>query len=169
MLTFVVRCLLQWIIFYRLFIRLSSGVPNLFLTMYPFSISTDEHVPLKFFMAKRLSEIKSTEFLIKLIEFWNYQGRLFLCLKVRKSINALIEVIHEIESIELWNKFSRPWQSIEFGQNVYKVLEKYGNSKFCYLLIQIFFFIYCWWQFCRCSLRCVTWIKFSKNEDKWWY
>ena len=27
--------------------RLRAGVPNLSLTMYPFSISTDEHVPLK--------------------------------------------------------------------------------------------------------------------------
>jgi len=33
------------------------GVPNLPLTMYPFSISTDEHVPLKFLMTKRLSKI----------------------------------------------------------------------------------------------------------------
>jgi len=33
-----------------------------------------------------------------------------------------------VESIELWNRFSRPWKSIEFGQNVQKVLKKYGNS-----------------------------------------
>jgi len=39
-----------------------SDVPNLSLTMYPFSISTDEHAPLKFLMTKKLSEIsKSTE------------------------------------------------------------------------------------------------------------
>jgi len=25
-----------------------------------------------------------------------------------------------------------------------------------------------WWQFCRCFLHCVPWIKFWKNEDKWW-
>jgi len=36
--------------------------------MYPFSISTDEHVPLKFTL-KKMSEVKSTE-------FWNYKGRL---------------------------------------------------------------------------------------------
>jgi len=32
----------------------NSGVPNLFLTMYPFSISTDEHVPL-ICLTKRMS------------------------------------------------------------------------------------------------------------------
>jgi len=26
-----------------------AGVPNLFMTMYPFSIPTDEHVPLQHF------------------------------------------------------------------------------------------------------------------------
>jgi len=34
-----------------------TGVPNLFLTMYPFSISTDEYVPLNFLTTKRLSKI----------------------------------------------------------------------------------------------------------------
>jgi len=29
--------------------HLGSGVPNLSLTMYPFSIPTDEHVPLQHF------------------------------------------------------------------------------------------------------------------------
>jgi len=43
--------------------------------MYPFSISTDEHVPLKFIMTKRLRKIKkSTEILIDLSDFWNYIG-----------------------------------------------------------------------------------------------
>jgi len=47
-----------------------TGVPNLFLTMYPFSISTDEYVPLNFLTTKRLSKIiKSTEFLIELLDF----------------------------------------------------------------------------------------------------
>ena len=50
--------------------RLRSGIPNLSLTMYPFSISTDEQVPLKFLMTKRLSETKkSTEFLMELLYF----------------------------------------------------------------------------------------------------
>jgi len=49
------------------------------------------------------------------------------------------------KSIGFWNQFSRPWKSIEFGQNVHKVLKKYGNSvvclfKFCLLPL---------WQFCR--------------------
>jgi len=35
-----------------------TRVPNLFLIMCPFSISIDEHVPLKFLMAKMLSKIK---------------------------------------------------------------------------------------------------------------
>ena len=35
-----------------------TGVPNLSLTTHPFSISTDEHVPLKFLMIKRLNEIR---------------------------------------------------------------------------------------------------------------
>jgi len=34
-----------------------TGVPNLFLTMCPFSISTDEYVPLNFLATKRLSII----------------------------------------------------------------------------------------------------------------
>jgi len=34
-----------------------AGVPNLSLNMYPFSISVDEHVPLKFPMTKSLSKI----------------------------------------------------------------------------------------------------------------
>ena len=34
-----------------------TGVTNLSLTMYPFNISIDKHVPLKFLMTKRLSEI----------------------------------------------------------------------------------------------------------------
>jgi len=34
-----------------------TGVPNLFLTMYPFSISTDQYVPLTFLTTKRLSKI----------------------------------------------------------------------------------------------------------------
>jgi len=43
--------------------------------MYPFSISTDEHIPLKFLVTKRLRKItKSTEFLIEISDFWNYKG-----------------------------------------------------------------------------------------------
>ena len=45
-----------------------------------------------------------------------------------------------IESTELWNRFSRPWQSIEFGENVHAVLKKYCNSKFSHLFIQVLFF-----------------------------
>jgi len=33
-----------------------AGVPNLSLTIYPFSISTDEHVPLKCLVTKRISK-----------------------------------------------------------------------------------------------------------------
>jgi len=44
----------------------STGVLNLSLTMYPFNISTDEHVLLKFLMKKGLSKItKIPEFLIQ--------------------------------------------------------------------------------------------------------
>jgi len=35
-----------------IYLLFKSGVPNLSLTMYPFSISTDENVPLKFLMTK---------------------------------------------------------------------------------------------------------------------
>ena len=43
-------------------------VPNLSLTMLPFSNSIDEHVHLKVLMTKRLSKIsKSTEVLIELL------------------------------------------------------------------------------------------------------
>jgi len=34
-----------------------SVVPNISLTMHPVSISTDEYVPLKFLVTKRLSKI----------------------------------------------------------------------------------------------------------------
>ena len=34
-----------------------AGVRNLFLNMYPFSISIDEQVPIKFPMTKSLSKI----------------------------------------------------------------------------------------------------------------
>jgi len=37
--------------------RFRTGVPLLTLAMYPFSISTDEPVPLKFLMTKRLRKI----------------------------------------------------------------------------------------------------------------
>jgi len=47
---------------------------------------------------------------------------------------------HSIDCIELWNRFSRPWKGIEFGQNVHKILKKYENSTFSHLLIQILFF-----------------------------
>jgi len=45
-----------------------------------------------------------------------------------------------IESIELENRFARPWKSIEFVQNVHKVLKKCGNYKFNHLFIQFLFF-----------------------------
>jgi len=35
----------------------SAGIPNISLTMYPFSISTDEQLPLKCLTTKRLSKI----------------------------------------------------------------------------------------------------------------
>jgi len=38
-------------------LRFRTGVPKLSLAMYPFSISIDEHVPLKFLMTKRLRKI----------------------------------------------------------------------------------------------------------------
>ena len=38
-------------------IAYTAGVPNLFLNMYPFSISIDEYVPLKFPVRKSLSKI----------------------------------------------------------------------------------------------------------------
>jgi len=38
-------------------IAYTAGVPNLSLNMNPFSISIDEHVPLKFPTAKSLSKI----------------------------------------------------------------------------------------------------------------
>jgi len=38
-------------------ITLRAGVPKLSLFMYPFSISIDEHVPLKLLIAKRVRKI----------------------------------------------------------------------------------------------------------------
>jgi len=50
-------------------IAYTAGVPNLSLNMYPFSISIDEHVPLKFPMTESLSKIvNSIEFLIELLK-----------------------------------------------------------------------------------------------------
>jgi len=43
------------------------------------------------------------------------------------------------KSIELSNPFWKPWKSIEFDQNVHRVLKKYGNSKFNHLFMQILF------------------------------
>jgi len=40
-----------------------KGVPKLFLAMYPFSISIDEHVPLKFLMTKRLRKITKIQYI----------------------------------------------------------------------------------------------------------
>ena len=53
----------------------STGVLNLSLTMYPFSMFTHEHVPLKLLLAQKVSkQQKPTEFLIELLYFrifWN--------------------------------------------------------------------------------------------------
>ena len=68
-----------------------------------------------------------------------------------------------IESNELWNRFSRPWKSIEFGQNVHDVLKKCRNSKFSHLFIQILFFN-ADGSSADVFLYCVPWIKFLKNE-----
>jgi len=38
------------------------------------------------------------------------------------------------KSIEFQNRFSRPWKSIEIGQNMHSVLKKYGNSKWKIIL-----------------------------------
>jgi len=43
-----------------------AGAPKLSLAMYPFSISIDEHVPLKFFMTKRLKKITKIYLLISI-------------------------------------------------------------------------------------------------------
>jgi len=42
------------IAFVTLDVMLKQGVPGLSLTTYPFSISTDEHVPLRFLYDKTL-------------------------------------------------------------------------------------------------------------------
>ena len=47
-----------------------------------------------------------------------------------------------IESIELWNRFSRPWTDIEFSENINKVW-KSQIQPFVYS-----YFLYRWWQFC---------------------
>ena len=47
-----------------------TGVPKLFLTMYPFSLSPDEYVPLTFLRQKGwVKSQKSTGFLIELLDF----------------------------------------------------------------------------------------------------
>jgi len=40
------------------------------------------------------------------------------------------------KSIEMWNRFSKPWKGIEFGWNGDEVLKRYGNCKFRHLFIQ---------------------------------
>jgi len=47
-------------------IAYTAGASNPSLNIYPFSISIDEHVPLKFAMTKSLSKLQNcTEFLIE--------------------------------------------------------------------------------------------------------
>jgi len=69
-----------------------------------------------------------------------------------------------IKSIEFWNRFSRPWKSNEFGQNVHKIVKKFGNSKFSHLFIQILFLTADGSS--ACFLHCVPSIKFLENEGK---
>jgi len=47
--------------------RFWTGVPKLSLAIYPFSISIDEHVPLKFLMTKRLRKITKIYLQISII------------------------------------------------------------------------------------------------------
>jgi len=60
------------------------GVHNSSLTMYPFNISTDEHILLNFSGQKGwVEQQKFTEFLIELLDCWNHEVKTpFLCLKV---------------------------------------------------------------------------------------
>ena len=70
-----------------------TGVPNLSLNTYPFSISTEEHehVPLKFLVTNRLRIItKSTAFLIELSDFWNYKGDIHWYMCKCLEINNII-------------------------------------------------------------------------------
>jgi len=46
-----------WLVFYYFLGFFKAGVPNLILTVYPFSISTEEHLPLKLLASKMLSKI----------------------------------------------------------------------------------------------------------------
>jgi len=47
--------------------RSRTGVPKLSLAMYPFNISIDEHVPLKFLMKKRLKKITKINLSVSMI------------------------------------------------------------------------------------------------------
>jgi len=47
--------------------RFRTGVPKLCLAMYPFSISIDKHVPLKFLITKRLRKITKRYLQIRMI------------------------------------------------------------------------------------------------------
>jgi len=57
-------------------------------------------------------------------------------------------------------------KSIEFGQNLHKILKKYGNSKSNHLFIQILFSTTDDRLTGRCFMHCVPQEKFSKNEAK---
>ena len=66
-----------------------TEVPNLSLTMYPFSISTDEHIPLKFLMTKKTGRntlSKSTEVLTELLYVRIFGKKYFFLLNVPLQI-----------------------------------------------------------------------------------
>jgi len=56
------KCCCYYLLFQSAIQSYKAGVPKLSLAMYPFSISIDEHVPLKFHMTKTGEENKRNIF-----------------------------------------------------------------------------------------------------------
>jgi len=81
---------INWTVLWEVWFK--PGVPNLSLTMYPFSILPDKHVPLKFLIIKRLSKISiSNEFLIyfynlEYLEIYIFFSLILLTLNVSLQI-----------------------------------------------------------------------------------
>jgi len=66
-----------------------------------------------------------------------------------------------VRTVLVDRKLLRNWKSIEFDQNVRKVLKKYASSKFSHLFIQILFFSA---DNRSADVSCIAfqWAKFSK-------
>jgi len=90
-----------------------TGVPNLSLTMHPFSISTYGHVPLKFLMTKRLSKTTkihwSFDRTFRILEQWRQTP--FLCLKLN-LLQMYNELLFQIRKCTFRGTCTPGWEPL---------------------------------------------------------